>query len=288
MTGYGDADMINFFDEAGVRVRPPAMDKMPFGQGIAGILHDLGVDYYVPFASMHRYQRTDSAWANHCTTPPGAHYLGFESERSEVLPAFVRYDLVADQCDPIDPPLVRERLYEPAEFGDDWHEELHPGDQEKLEAYLRPISHFHRFLGYVNFRVAGRDHEVDINRDEFDRGITFEVPRTSLMAAVENRTFDDLLIGNFARTTLHGEWEHTGTDALYPDFTPFLKYADNANARSPAELRDYFDEYVCRGYFGVPNDEAGRREAGAILNYLGHSSTAIGQPTRSQVAGTTP
>ena len=61
------------------------------------------------------------------------------------------------------------------------------------------------------------------------------------MRAVEWEIFDDLLIGNFMRTTLHGRWPTSG---LYPGFTPYVtKYADNGRARTPEELRTYFAEY---------------------------------------------
>ena len=39
--------------------------------------------------------------------------------------------------------------------------------------------------------------------------------RQSLMSAVEWNAFDDLLIGNFMQTTLHGDWwGRQGADAL--------------------------------------------------------------------------
>ncbi len=64
------------------------------------------------------------------------------------------------------------------------------------------------------------------------RAITFAVPRTSLMRAVEWEIFDDLLIGNFMETTLHGRWPTSG---LYPGFTPYVtKYADNGRAHTDA------------------------------------------------------
>jgi hypothetical protein len=267
LTGYGDADMINFFDEEGQRIPPPAMKKEPFGQGIAGILEGFGIDYYVPFAAQHKYQRTDSAWANQCITPVGAHHEGFESKTSAILPAFVRFDLAKDEYSAIDPPPVSNDLHEPSEFGDDWAEELHAGDREKIEAYFRPVSHLRKFLGYVNFRVGGQDNRIEIN-PEHERGITFETPRASLMTVIEYRIFDDLLIGNFTKTTLHGPWDRQGTAALYPEFAPPLKYADQGDARSAEELRAYFAEYRRRGFFACPQHELGQLERKSLEPYL--------------------
>src|SRR5205807_1492306 len=62
--------------------------------------------------------------------------------------------------------------------------------------------------------------------------------------AVKFEVFDDLLIGNFMKTTLHGEW---GPQGLYPDFTPYVaKYADNGRAKTASELRRYYTAYFKR------------------------------------------
>jgi hypothetical protein len=61
------------------------------------------------------------------------------------------------------------------------------------------------------------------------------------METVRYRIFDDLLVGNFMKATLHGRWPSSG---LYPDFTPYVaKYADNGGARTKSELHEYFREY---------------------------------------------
>ncbi len=268
LTGYGDADMIHFFDEAGRPIPPPASYKEPLGPGIAGHLHSYGIRTYVPFAAMHKYQRADSAWANEYTTPLGAHQEGFVSDRARILPAFVRADLERDEFVAIDPRPTKDELVSPTVFGDDPSQRLGPGDRAKIAAYLWPISHLRTFLGFLNFRVGGEDNRFEIEPGHRERGITFEVPRASLMTAIEQRIFDDLLIGNFMKTTLHGPWGQAGPEALYPDFTPFLKFADNGHARSPNELRAYFAEYRRRGYFGFgawPLARSLRRSLSAYL-----------------------
>ena len=59
------------------------------------------------------------------------------------------------------------------------------------------------------------------------------------MTAVRYEIFDDLLIGNFMKTTLHG-----GVRSLYPDFSPYVaKYGDNGRAFSKSELDAYFAAY---------------------------------------------
>ena len=61
------------------------------------------------------------------------------------------------------------------------------------------------------------------------------------MTCIEHELFDDLLIGNFMRTTLFN------TQGLYPHFTPYVaKYADNGGAKTMRELRAYFGHYFMR------------------------------------------
>ena len=69
LSGYGDADMINIFDEGGERLLPVrAAQRLPVGREVSVMMRDLRATYFIPFSSMHRYQRSDSAWANEHTT----------------------------------------------------------------------------------------------------------------------------------------------------------------------------------------------------------------------------
>jgi hypothetical protein len=242
LSGYGDADMINFHDEEGNFVEPVAAQRFPVGAEIQRRMRSLGANYFVPSSAMHRYQREDSIWANRYATELSDHAIGFEPSGDEtLLPAYISYDCEDDSWTCIDPAPREERVLTAAEFGDDWAQPLETGDLEKLRAYIQPVEHLGTFLDYVNFRVGGQDNFVELQKRGFDRGITFEVPRNSLMNAVEWEIFDDLLIGNFMRTILHGSWPET---QLYPDFSPYLaKYADNGFARSRSELEAYLRSY---------------------------------------------
>ena len=39
------------------------------GADVARMTETFGATHFVPFSSFHRYQRTDSVWANELTTP---------------------------------------------------------------------------------------------------------------------------------------------------------------------------------------------------------------------------
>ena len=248
LSGYGDADMINFVDEHGRQILPPAAKRVPVGQGLTRLVDHYQARFFVPFSSMHRYQRTDSDWANAYVTPIADHAKGFASRSCEMLPAFIRRDLARDDLERIDPPLAPIAPRDPREFGDDWSETLAPEEAREVEAYFRAFEHLRGILGFVTFRVGGRDTRIELNSRLSSKGITFEVPRGSLLAAVRWQVFDDLLIGNFMRTRIHGD---LGERPLYPDFSPYVaKYGDNGRARTERELRAYFAAYRRRDPLG--------------------------------------
>jgi hypothetical protein len=136
------------------------------------------------------------------------------------------------------------QFHDPREFGDDWSEPLEADDVKALSGYFQKFEHLGQKFQFLNFRVGGRDNFVDLGGPR-GRGVTFEAPRHSLMTAVRYEIFDDLLIGNFVKTVMHG-----GMRSLYPDFTPYVaKYGDNGRAFSRRELDAYFHSYHERSNF---------------------------------------
>jgi hypothetical protein len=249
LMGFGDADMINFFDERGARL--PGVGQLrkeagfQVGADCARMAETFGATHYVPFSSFHRYQRADSAWANGVTTGVDDYRVGFESRSVALTPPFVSVDCAAGRNHgatviALDPAAAPDLVLPPSDFGDDWADVLRPGEADAVARYFQRIEHLGHRIDHVDLVVGGREHCVPLGEGH-GRSLTFEVPRGSLLAAVEWEIFDDLLIGNFMRTTLRGRWP---VSRLYPDFTPFVaKYADNGRAFSRAEVREYFAEY---------------------------------------------
>jgi hypothetical protein len=262
LTGYGDADMINLFHEDGTALRPWRPKRVPVGAGIAELTRRFGTRYFIPFSSMHRYQRSDSIWASQYTTRLSDYPVGFDSPTSELLPAFVRYDCTRDHAAPIAPPERPAKVFEPSEFGDDWSEPLDSDEQALATRYFQSIEHLADTLDFVNLRVGGRDHHIALSRRRLGSGLTFEAPRHSLMTSIREQIFDDLLIGNFMKTTLHGKAVRTG---LFPDFTPYVaKYADNGRARTRDELAAYFAQYRRRAPFDFVRARLEKRSRNAF------------------------
>lgn len=241
LIGYGDADMINCYTEDGVFMTPLAGERPQLGKEIAYATEGLGATHFVPFSSMHKYQRADSVWADQYTTRLEDYTNGFESTRCDLLPAFISYDCAREVLDLIEPGERGAVALAPEEFGDDWSEQLEPDEAKQLTRYFKSFQHLEDHFDFIRFRVGGKEHSVDLAKGGFKRGVTFEAPRGSLMKSVEWEIFDDMLIGNFMKTTLHGDLP---IRPLYPDFTPYVaKYGDNGRARSREELHEYFKTY---------------------------------------------
>src|SRR5580698_7290509 len=197
-----DADMINFYDENGIFIAPPAGLKPPPGRQVSLRALSLGIGNAIPFSSFHSYQRADSIWAQNYVTPLKDYARGFDHKNHNFVPAFSHIDCATGEVTPLNPPSMETVVRPPEDFGDNWSDSLEGGDLAKLSDYFRSRDLVRDYLSFINFRVGGRDNFVSLDGKK-GRGITFEVPRNSLMTAVDYEIFDDLLIGNFMKTTLH-------------------------------------------------------------------------------------
>ena len=225
-----------------------------------------GAKYVIPFSSLHKYQRSDSVWANQYLTPLDAYNQGFNSSQCEMLPAFLRYETTTKQFESIHPSARPDVVLPPEKFGDDWSQTLEGEEVTKVRDYFKAISHLGKVLDYINVRVGGRDNIIQFRDKGFKKGVMFEVPSTSLMKAVRYEIFEDLLIGNFMKTTLVGKWPAA---RLYPDFTPYVaKYADNGLAKSPEELDEYFRQYRKRATIEYLRHQIQQRVAQVVRNNL--------------------
>src|SRR5262249_10864350 len=92
LSGYGDADMINFYDEGGVFIVPPASQKDPVGRASSLRAHSLGIRNVIPFSSFHSYQRTDSIWAQNYVTSLEEYSIGFDNRNHNFIPPFSHID----------------------------------------------------------------------------------------------------------------------------------------------------------------------------------------------------
>ncbi|HBP19890.1 MAG TPA: hypothetical protein DEA08_19130 [Planctomycetes bacterium] len=239
INGWGDATMINLFAEDGSRLIPPHLIERK-QQGVGALFYEqarvFGADVVVPFSSMHQYQRRDSAWANDWIAPLEDYREGFPRQDQVALTEpYIRYDHGTGELQALDPRALSVELRDPAELGDDWSVPLEEGDIRAVRDYFARRPLLEQRLRFVRLVVGGKELTVDVGRSA-EGGVTFELPRGSLMQAIEWEVFDDLFIGNYMKTTLHG-------GASLKDVMAPLLYGDNGRVSSREELQDYMKTY---------------------------------------------
>jgi hypothetical protein len=245
--GWGDSDMINFYDPDGNFIAPPASKKPLVGKMYSEGMKEWSCNYSIPFSSSHRYQRTDSNHINKYVTPLKDHYAGFDCSAGVLLPAFITWEIETHTYNNIKPAKLDQVIHSPEKYGDNWSDQLENIDFEFIKNYFNQIDHLKDWLGNIHFVVGGVKNTLKISNSKKD--IIFEVPRNSLMAAIKYEIFDDLLIGNFMRTTL------INFTTLSYDYTPYVtKYADNGQAKNREEVREYFQAYHKRSSFSYLSD----------------------------------
>jgi hypothetical protein len=239
--GWGGADMLNLFTPDGRKLTDPQEKRRAIAPRIqrSAMIH--GANYAIPFSGFHMYQREDSVWANPLIPELGDYLSDALPVGPQVIPAFARVNAQTGEISDLAPPRNLIHPKKPEEFGDNWSDPLTAEDIPKIDAYFKAREHLADNFGFIEVKFGGKSHTVDLNPNLRAKGISFEAPRASFMTCLEYEIFDDLLIGNFMKTTLHG------VESLYPEFSPYVaKYGDNGGAKSKAELSRYFLHYFLR------------------------------------------
>ena len=239
---WGDADMINLFNENGERIPPTAARKFPVGKDIKSGMKRFNCNVAIPFSCHHQYQRRDSFWANNFVTPVELMSQGFNDEKQyKLLPPFQNVELkdnkfLATDLNP--DKLIIERPIHESKFGDDWYSLLSKKQIYECKDYFSDISSLFKNYKSIILDVGGIKNEM-LKDGKGKAIIKFKVPRASLMKAIRREIFDDLLIGNFMKTQLI-----YGNNLYNPDFTfSVAKYSDNGGVKAEEELKKYFNYY---------------------------------------------
>ena len=254
LVGWGDADMINFYNHHNEFILPLAANKKPCGETYSYYLKKWNCNIALPFSTFHKYIREDSVKMNKFVTPLEMHYENFDNRFGDLLPAFIKWDSEKNDFVKIEPNENITELKSSDFFGDNYSDQLDEKDENIIFSYFNKFEHLKRKFGFINFRVGNKDFNIKLsNRKE---GIKFEAPRNSLIFSIQNNIFDDMLIGNFMKTQL------INVPSLYPDFTYYVtKYGDNGGARSFSELKEYFDYYKLNSasywidFLGIKSEE---------------------------------
>jgi hypothetical protein len=243
-----DADMRNFVDASGRRITP-APDELKPGavREVARNVRRLGAKFFCCSSSQHLYVRSDSVWANEYRITYDDMQRYWNQPEVELVPPFVTVDLTAGTCTEnhlCQAPDLSQITSQPG--SDDWDEVLTEAEKDQVRNFFSQFVMLKRYLHFLELVVGGEKIQVQFG-DRFGgrRGVTFFVPRASLLEAVRYGYFDDLLIGNFMRTQLHGK------ASLYPFITPLIaKLGGNAKVYTAADYLRFRLRYFRRNPFG--------------------------------------
>jgi L-ascorbate metabolism protein UlaG (beta-lactamase superfamily) len=242
LSGYGDADMINIYDEQDRIILPYAATKPQVGTQLNYMAKITGANNVIPFSSFHQYQRTDSIWAQEYSTPLEAYKIGIDEDLNFIEP-FCTIDCNSLFIEHYKPENLLIELKKPELFGDNYSDQLDANDLIKIKNYFSQKEKINNHFKFLNFKIGGKDNFIWMNKKS-QKGITFSLPRNSLMIAIEYRIFDDLLIGNFMKTTLHN------CESLYEEDANFTfnvtKFGDNGMVETNDEIDKYLQIYKKR------------------------------------------
>jgi len=246
-----DADMKNFVDGRGVRtLEPPEVLKPGAIWSVARGVEWLGARYFCCSSSQHLYVRSDSVWANPYRITYDDIRRHWNRPGVTVVPPFVTMDVGTGtyvENYPSRRPDYSQITDRPGE--DDWTETLSAREWRDVEEFVRRYKLLGRFIDFVEIEVGGEYRRFATSSEKAARradadGIRFIVPRRSLLETVKYGYFDDLLIGNFMKTHLHGRAE------LYPFITPVIaKLGGNAKVYDRAQYVLFLWRYLRRNPF---------------------------------------
>ena len=244
-----EADMLNFFDEDDNFIKPANADKFSAGEYLSMISNVLGTNYIIPFSSIHEYQREDSIWVNKYIYPIEKYHEDISSKHTYIKPFSFINSKKDDHFININIKKKKLEIKSADSFGDNWKDELNIHDKKIIEDYFNKFSSFREKIGFIFFIIGGKEHNLKFNGPK-NKGISFELPRNSLLKACKYNIFDDLLIGNFMKTKLYN------LRSLYDPSANFsnevCKIGDNGRAYSKEELhkyRKYYAKKMGKEYF---------------------------------------
>ena len=241
LAGYGDADMINVFDDKNNFIEPIAASKPAPGLLLTSQAKKINCTHAMHFSSFHKYVRRDSIWANKYTTPRSDlkrgwdNKIGYFEEFSTILVNHDGFQKVSSSY----PEKNDIDVLDPKKFGDDWDQELKKGEFNFIKEYLNNIEKISKnsFLIKVGSRIIESD--ISLSKKNRSQKFIFVAPRNSLIKAIKLNIFDDLLIGNFSRLIIPLNYSKNYRNLLkIPS-----KYIDNIGIRNSQELKEFLWVY---------------------------------------------
>ena len=237
LAGYGDADMINIFDQKNKFIEPIASSKPAPGLLLTAQAKKINCTHAMHFSSFHKYVRSDSLWANKYTTPRSDlrrgwnKNIGYFEEFSSLLINKNGFQKINSNY----PEANNIKIKESIEHGDYWDQDLRSNEFKLVKDYLNTIEEISKNSFLI--KVGSQIIESDIKLSRFKRSEKFilHAPRKSLIKAIKLNIFDDLLIGNFARLIIPAN-----NNVNYRNLLKIpSKYIDNIGIKNANDLKEF-------------------------------------------------
>ena len=237
LAGYGDADMINIFDEKNRFIEPIAASKPAPGMLLTSQAKKINCTHAMHFSSFHKYVRSDSLWANRYTTPKDDLKRGWDNKVGyfEEFSSIEINDNGFKKINSTYPEVNNIEIKSPEKFGDYWNQELKINEFNIVKDYLNSIEKISKvsFLIKVGSEIVSSDR----NLTNLKKRPTFilHAPRKSLVKAIKLNIFDDLLIGNFAKLIIPTSYNSNYRNLLKIP----AKYIDNIGIKDANQLKEF-------------------------------------------------
>ena len=237
LAGYGDADMINIFDEKNRFIEPIAASKPAPGMLLTSQAKKINCTHAMHFSSFHKYVRLDSLWANKYTTPQHDLKRGWDNKVGyfEEFSSIEINDNGFKKINSKYPQVNDIEINSPEKFGDYWDQDLKKKDFNIVKDYLNSIEKISKvsFMIKVGSKIVSADSNT--NKRKQSPIFILHAPRNSLVKAIKLNIFDDLLIGNFAKLIIPSNY--------YSNYRNLLKipakYIDNIGIKDANELKEF-------------------------------------------------
>ena len=237
LAGYGDADMINIYDEEDRFIEPIAASKPAPGMLLTSQAKKINCTHAMHFSSFHKYVRLDSLWANKFTTPKDDLKRGWDNKVGyfEEFSSIEINDNGFKKINSKYPQVNDIEINSPEKFGDYWGQDLNKREFNIVKDYLNSIEKISKVSFMI--KVGSKIVSSDSNTTKITQSPNFilHAPRNSLVKAIKLNIFDDLLIGNFAKLIIPSNY--------YSNYRNLLKipakYIDNIGIKDANELKEF-------------------------------------------------
>lgn len=234
-------NMSNFYDDNDNFIEPAVAKHFTAGKHLSMIADVVGAKFIIPFSTCHQFQRSDSVWCNKYIYPIEKYPNDISKKHTYIKPFSYINCEKDDDFVSLNPQVRKLEVKPPEFFNDHWKDELNASEKKIIEDYFYNFLSLNDKIEFISFIVGGKEFNLKFNGPK-KTGISFEVPKNSLLTACKYQVFDDLLLANFMKTKLYNLKDLTDPKVNFTDTV--AKFGDNGRVYSNEEIYKYKKYYA--------------------------------------------